>query len=120
MGADLGQIGGLIPMEASLVQLDQQGYERQKGNEMEMVFDEEIFRTISLPGILTIWNWRTSQSQMLSSFQTKTTTILATTIRTSTTETTTTTTTTMQMATDIQTMTKTQQKAPRAATSSAM
>ena len=117
MGADLGQIG-LIPMEASLVQLDQQGYERQKGNEMEMVFDEEIFRTISLPGILTIWNWRTSQSQMLSSFQTKTTTILATTIRTSTTETTTT--TTMQMATDIQTMTKTQQKAPRAATSSAM
>ena len=118
MGADLGQIG-LIPMEASLVQLDQQGYERQKGNEMEMVFDEEIFRTISLPGILTIWNWRTSQSQMLSSFQTKTTTILATTIRTSTTETTTTT-TTMQMATDIQTMTKTQQKAPRAATSSAM
>ena len=117
MGADLGQIG-LIPMEASLVQLDQQGYERQKGNEMEMVFDEEIFRTISLPGILTIWNWRTSQSQMLSSFQTKTTTIPATTIRTSITETTTT--TTMQMATDIQTMTKTQQKAPRAATSSAM
>ena len=118
MGADLGQIG-LIPMEASLVQLDQQGYERQKGNEMEMVFDEEIFRTISLQGILTIWNWRTSQSQMLSSFQTKTTTFPATTIRTSTTETTTTT-TTMQMATDIQTMTKTQQKAPRAATSSAM